>query len=153
MLYAALKTLHLLAIIVWVGGMLFAHFFLRPAITALDPPTRLKLMHEVLRRFFAAVVAAALVVLVTGAAMLVRGAMQTSGGGFKMPLDWTLMATLGLLMMAIFAYVRWVLFARLSRAVAAQTWPAAGAAMNAIRQWVTVNLALGVLTVIIVLML
>ena len=48
MLYAALKTLHVLAIVLWIGGMFFAHFFLRPAAAALDPPVRLKLMHDVL---------------------------------------------------------------------------------------------------------
>ena len=31
MLYNALKLVHVLSIIVWVGGMVFAHFFLRPA--------------------------------------------------------------------------------------------------------------------------
>ena len=30
MIYATLKTLHVLSIIVWIGGMVFAHFFLRP---------------------------------------------------------------------------------------------------------------------------
>ncbi len=32
MIYATLKTLHVLSIIVWIGGMMFAHFFLRPAV-------------------------------------------------------------------------------------------------------------------------
>lgn len=49
--------------VLWVGGMLFARFFLRPALAVLDPPQRLRLMHEVLRRFFAAVTVAALAVL------------------------------------------------------------------------------------------
>jgi len=30
MLYALLKTLHLLCVILWVGGMVFAHFFCGP---------------------------------------------------------------------------------------------------------------------------
>ena len=40
MLYRALKTLHVLAIVVWIGGMVFAHFFLRPAAARLEPPVR-----------------------------------------------------------------------------------------------------------------
>ena len=36
MIYALLKTLHLLCVILWVGGMVFAHFFLRPALAELD---------------------------------------------------------------------------------------------------------------------
>ena len=41
MLYASLKTVHLLAIIVWLGGMVFAMFFLRPALATLEPSVRL----------------------------------------------------------------------------------------------------------------
>ena len=50
MFYAALKTLHVLSIIVWLGGMVFAHFFLRPAVAQLEVPLRLRLMHDVLGR-------------------------------------------------------------------------------------------------------
>ena len=53
-----LKAVHVLAVLVWVGGMVFAHFFLRPALVLLEPPQRLRLMHEVLRRFFAIVLVA-----------------------------------------------------------------------------------------------
>lgn len=31
--------------------MVFAHFFLRPAAQALEPPQRVRLMHDVLQRF------------------------------------------------------------------------------------------------------
>ena len=31
MLYALLKTVHVSSIILWLGGMIFAQFFLRPA--------------------------------------------------------------------------------------------------------------------------
>ena len=48
MLYATLKALHLLSIIVWLGGMVFTLFFLRPALGVLSaPPDRLRLMHAV----------------------------------------------------------------------------------------------------------
>ena len=54
MLYNALQFVHVLSIIVWVGGMVFAHFFLRPAAQALEPPLRVRLMHDVLQRFLGA---------------------------------------------------------------------------------------------------
>ena len=54
MFYASLKLLHVLAIVVWIGGMVFAHFFLRPAALQLPPPQRVPLMHAALQRFFAA---------------------------------------------------------------------------------------------------
>ena len=39
MTYALAFTLHLLAVVIWVGGMFFAHFMLRPsAIEKLEPP-------------------------------------------------------------------------------------------------------------------
>ena len=64
-----------------------------------------------------------------------------------MPLEWMLMATLGVVMVLIFAYIRLMLYPRLVRAVAGGAWPAGGAALTAIRGWVMVNLALGVVTV------
>jgi uncharacterized membrane protein len=102
MLYATLKLLHVLSIVVWVGGMVFAAFFLRPAAMQLPPPQRIPLMHAALQRFFRAVVVAVLVVFVTGGWMIGRAAKETvqAGLAFNMPLDWTLMAALGVLMMA-----------------------------------------------------
>lgn len=154
MLYAILKLLHVFAIVVWVGGMVFAHGFLRPAVLQLAPPQRLPLMHDVLRRFFTAVSVAVVVVLGTGLWMIGRVAKDTvqAGLGFNMPLNWTLMATLGLIMMAIFGHIRFALFKRLARAVTAQDWPAGGAALAAIRTWVAVNLVLGVVTIAIALL-
>lgn len=150
MIYAALKTVHLLAIVVWMGGMVFAHFFLRPAVAQLEPPARLRLMHDVLGRFFQAVLVVSLLTLASGVWMLGRVAKQVvqSGGSFQMPWQWTVMAVLGVLMVAIFMHIRFALYKRLTRAVAAADWPAGGAAIAQIRQWVAVNLALG--TVILV---
>jgi uncharacterized membrane protein len=48
MFYSALKFIHVMAVILWVGGMLFAHCFLRPAAARLEPPVRLRLMASVL---------------------------------------------------------------------------------------------------------
>lgn len=153
--YALLKTLHVLATVLWVGGMMFAHFFLRPALAQLDPPQRLRLMHQVLRRFFAAVGVAALLTLATGLWMIGRVAKQAvqSGGSFAMPLDWTLMAVLGVLMVAIFGHIRFVLFKRFAVAVTALDWPAGGVALAKLRTWVAVNLALGVTVIVVALLL
>ncbi len=128
MIYATLKTLHVLSIILWVGGMLFAHFFLRPAVGALDPQIRLRLMHDVLGRFFKAVLVASLLTLATGVWMLGRVAKQVvqSGGNFDMPLAWTVMAALGVAMVAIFMHIRFALYKRLGRAVAASDLAAGG---------------------------
>lgn len=152
MIYTSLKLAHVLATIVWIGGMVFAHFFLRPAVMNLEVPDRVRLMHEVLRRFFNAVSIAVLVTLVTGLWMIGRIAKQTvqSGASFSMPFSWTLMAGLGLLMMLIFAHIRFALFKRLSLAAQSMDWDAGAAALASIRTWVSVNLGLGVLIVALV---
>lgn len=154
MLYAILKTLHLLAIIVWIGGMVFAHFFLRPSLGPFEPAVRVRLMHAVLGRFFSAVLAAIAVTLVTGLWMIGRVAKQVvqAGAQFNMPLEWTVMATLGIVMMLIFGHIRFVLFKRMGRAVQALDWPAGAAALAQIRTWVVANLALGVLIVLVTLL-
>lgn len=153
MLYAILKAVHVLAIVIWVGGMVFAHFFLRPALAQLEPPQRLRLMHEVLGRFFRAVLVASLLTLGTGIWMIGRVAKQAvqAGGSFQMSMEWTLMTLLGVAMVAIFMHIRFALFARLGRAVAAADWPAGAVALAQVRQWVSVNLALGLVIIAVVL--
>lgn len=146
MIYATLKLVHLLAIVVWIGGMVFAHFFLRPAALALEPPQRLRLMHDVLGRFFKVVLIAAVLVLASGLWMIGRVAKESvqAGQGFNMPLSWTIMAALGIVMIAIFGHIRFALYKRLSRTVAAGNWSAGAAALASIRTWVAINLSIGV---------
>jgi uncharacterized membrane protein len=138
MIYACLKTIHLFSIVVWIGGMAFVHFFLRPAVAQLEAPVRLRLMHDVLGRFFQAVLVASLLTL--------------ASGSFEMPLAWTIMAILGVVMVAIFMHIRLVLFKRLGQAVAASEWTEGGVAMAQIRRWVSINLGTGVLVLLVSLM-
>ena len=71
MLHATLKSIHLLAMFVWLGGMFFALVCLRPALGVLEPPPlRLRLMSAVLQRFFVAVSWAAGLMLASGALMM-----------------------------------------------------------------------------------
>jgi uncharacterized membrane protein len=104
-----LKLAHVLGVMLWVGGMAFAHFFLRPAVQALEPPQRLALMQRVLQRFLGATGLAVLVVLASGVALMALGARGPSVN---------VMALLGLAMAAIYGHVRWALLPRLVRAVA-----------------------------------
>ena len=146
MIYNSLQTLHLLAIVVWVGGMIFSHFFLRPAVLVLEPSVRVTLMRDVLGRFFQVVLVASLVALITGIWMLGRVAKAAvqSGSGFNMPFDWALMTVLGVVMVAIFLHIRFALYRRLSRAVSATNWSSGALALDQIRRWVFINLVLGV---------
>ena len=143
--YNALLLVHLLSVIVWIGGMVFAYFFLRPAVAALEAPQRIRLMHDVLGRFFGAVLVAAGLILATGLWMIGRVAKAAvqSGGSFQMPPDWTVMVVLGILMMGIFGHIRFVLYKRLGQAVAADGWSDGAQALAQIRIGVALNLALG----------
>lgn len=151
MLFILFKLLHLLAVMVWVGGMFFAHFFLRPAVQGLQPPERVKLMHSVLQRFFAVVMVLVVVILASGVGMIgsIHAMAGAAGGKFNMPATWIVMSVLGLAMMAVFGHIRFALFKRLDRAVEAKDWPAGGKALESIRKWVALNLALGLVIIIV----
>lgn len=133
---------HLMAVIVWIGGMFFAHFCMRPVIVArCEPPQRLTLMSGILGRFFNAVLVAVVLIWISGLAMMSAG----SGGG--MPWYWTAMAAVAALMTVLFVIIKWVRYPRLAAAVTRADWPSAGAALNGIRQLVVTNFWLGVLVV------
>ena len=150
MLYALLKAVHLVSLVAWVGGMFFTLVCLRPALSLLEGPARLRLMHDVMRRFFDVVSIAIGLMLVSGAWMLWLAVRASTSPGltFNMPLDWLAMIVLGLVMIAVFGHIRFNLFKRLQRAVQAQDWPAGASALGGIRRWVTVNLAIGVLVIV-----
>jgi uncharacterized membrane protein len=149
--FALLKTAHLLGVVLWVGGMLFAHFFLRPSLAVLEPPLRLKLMRDVLRRFFAAVAVASLLVVASGFGMIHLAAVGAAGG-FAWPIDWIAMTALGLLMLAIFGHIRFVLYRRFGAALDAADAPAAAAGLARLRAWVGANLAIGLILITLVLL-
>ncbi len=153
--YAVAKLVHVAAVVVWVGGMVFAHFFLRPALLAeapaLQPAQRLALMHEVLRRFFAAVLVATVAVLATGVWMIgdVHQRVAATGGQLVLPWSWSLMTGLGIVMAIVFGHIRFLLFPGLTRALAKGNLPAGALALAAVRRWVVVNLVVGVVVVVV----
>ena len=58
-IYAVLVFLHVLAVVIWVGGMFVMHTAVRPsAAELLEPPQRLPLLTAILKRFFSWVAAA-----------------------------------------------------------------------------------------------
>jgi uncharacterized membrane protein len=138
-----LLFVHLAAAIVWVGGMVFAHFVLRPAAVAtLDPPQRLPLMAAALSRFFVWVTVAVVAILLTG-----FGLIAAMGGFAAAGANVHAMTGAGIAMAVIFAGIRWGPYPRLVAAVAVRDWPAGAAALGVVRRWVAINLLLGTLTV------
>ncbi|MHA6492931.1 CopD family protein [Pseudomonas borbori] len=142
--YAMTYTLHLLAALVWVGGMFFAWMVLRPAaVGTLDAPARLKLWLDVFRRFFYWVWAAVIVLPVTGVGM-----MHMRFAGFDTaPRYVHVMIGLYIAMLALFLRVQALQLPELRRAVAGEDWPAGGAALGRIRRLVGINVIVGLLLV------
>jgi uncharacterized membrane protein len=151
MTYPVLKAIHLLGVIVWVGGMFFALYCLRPAAAQLEPPLRVALMRDALGRFLNSAAVAVVLVLASGVAMLGKASRVSTGAGigFNMPIDWHVMVTLGVVMIAIFVYIRFALYRELVRTAAAKEWPGAAAALGRIRTLVVVNLVLAVIIVVV----
>jgi len=157
-LYALMLFLHVLAVVVWVGGMFLMHFAVRPvAVAQLPPAQRLPLLADILGRFFGWVTAVVLLVLATGVAMIVgigaaAGAAEAGRSAFGEGMRLAhgsvhLMFAIGVLMSLIFAFIRLVTFVRLRSALAAQQLPVAAGHLDLIRKLVAVNLTLGVVTV------
>ena len=146
MSHSLLVLLHVLASVIWVGGMFFAHQCLRPAAQAtLDPPQRLALWHAVFGRFFPWVWGAVIALLVSGQILILQ-----MGGIAVVPPHIHAMAGIGYLMAAIYGYLYFVPYPALQRAVAASDWPAAGSALNRIRVLVGTNLTLGLANIVLV---
>lgn len=138
-----MKLVHLLAILVWVGGMFFAYVVLRPsAADVLQPPERLRLWDKVFSRFFNWVWLAVFLVLVSGFYMI-----YLFGGFASLPLYINLMLLLGIVMTMIYVYVFFKCYVQFNRQVSKQEWPAAGATLGTIRKLVGLNLTIGLLTV------
>lgn len=137
-----LVFLHLAAAIFWMGGMAFVLLALRPAVQAqLQPPQRLPLMVQVLRRFFVVVAISIAVLLATGLPLLLQA------GDGQAPRGWHMMAGLGGLMMLVFGHIVLAPWRRAQRAVAAQDWPAGGKAFHRITLLVQLNFVLGWLAI------
>lgn len=137
-----LLFLHLAAAIFWIGGMAFVVLALRPVVhEQLQPPVRLPMMVQVLRRFFVVVIISIAVLLATGLWLL----LQVPGA--QAPAGWHAMAGLGVLMMLVFGHLYFSPWRRARAAVAAQDWPEGGRRMNQVALLVKFNLGLGWLAI------
>jgi uncharacterized membrane protein len=137
-------TLHVLAALIWVGGMFFAWMILRPsAVAALDGPARLKLWVNVFQRFFVWVWVAVLVLPISGV-----GLLQLRFSGFETaPRYVQVMMGLYVVMTALFIRIQALKLPELRTAVAAEDWPAGAAALGQIRKLVGINLIVGLVLV------
>ena len=137
-------ALHVLAAVVWVGGMFFAYLCLRPSLAEMMPAERAALWVRVLGRFFGWVMAIVPALLLTGIGM-----MLLSGGMAAAGIRVHIMMGLGILMMLLFLHVYFAPFKRLRQAVADGDVRYAAEQVGMIRKLVAVNLSLGIVVVLI----
>jgi uncharacterized membrane protein len=142
------KLLHLAAAVVWLGGMTFMLWMLRPvAIAQLPPPLRIALLTGVMARFFSFVWISIAVLAVTG--LFAIGAVGMKAA----PPGWHVMLGLGLVMFAIFGHLFFGPYRRLRTATAAADWPLAGRQLARMHPWVWANCVIGWIAVAAVLLL
>lgn len=149
-MYDSIKLLHLFAGIVWMGGMTFMLFALRPsALEVLEPQVRARLMGAVWRRFFNIVLVAIAVLFFTGMNLYTTAfrALKAATGAGSVPLGWNLMVVIGIVMMLIFGHIYFAGFRKFKRALAAAEWPVAAKAAVQINRLVIVNFVLGWLAI------
>lgn len=141
-LYLLVKALHLLAAVVWVGGMFFAYLVLRPSMGVLEPNQRLLLHTQVFKRFFRAVWHAMPLSIITGFGMIF---VFLGGMEHQNPKVHVMMA-LGLIMSAVFLFIFYGPYKRFRRTT---DKAAMAASLDSIRKLIGVNLVLGIVTIVV----
>lgn len=139
-------SLHLLAAVVWVGGMFFAYMALRPvAASLLEPPLRLPLWSQTFSRFFPWVWTSVIILLVTGFWMVI----SVYGGFGAVGIHIQLMTGIGFLMFLLFMHVFFAPYRGLKKALVDNDFPEAGRRLAQIRIIIAINLVLGLLVTVI----
>lgn len=138
-----LLALHVAAAAVWIGGMVFAHFCLRPAaFELLDPPQRVPMMVGALGRFFRWVAVSIVLLWATGLWRFVQVGFANA------PPGWHAMMGIAAVMTLIFGVIAHGVFPKVRAAAQAGRLPDAAAGLGRIRTLVAINLGLGLATIV-----
>ncbi len=141
-LYPWLRTLHLICAVLWVGGMFFAFVILRPSMAIIEAPQRMLLHTQVLRRFFLVIWHAMPLLILSGFAMLF-GFMNGLQGA---PWQIHVMLGLGLLMAAVFLAIVLGPYRQFQRTTDRTRM---ARSLDTIRKLIGLNLAFGIVTIIV----
>jgi uncharacterized membrane protein len=145
-----IKLIHLIAATLWMGGMGFMLLALNPAMrNVLAQSERLTLLRATWHHFFSIVWVCILALVFTGNSMYTTSfrAIKAATGQGSVPSGWNIMLVLGLLMVAIFAYIYWGLFTKFKRAITALDWPLADKLAAKMRGLILVNFIVGWLAI------
>jgi uncharacterized membrane protein len=138
-------AVHVLAAVIWVGGMFFAYMILRPSLPPLEAAMRLPVWVRVFARFFPWVWLCVVALPASGITMI-----SLEFGGFSTLSPYVqLMMILGGVMILIFLYLYFWPWRRLREAVSAADWPRAETHIRRIRLLVGTNVVLGLATVVV----
>ena len=145
---ALIFWLHILAAVVWIGGMAFNLLVVRPSMGVVDLPQRLKLADGILRRFIPVVWISVGLLVFTGLLMTLKRVaslevLLKTGYGNVLILKLILVAV----MISIVVLIRYSLLPRFESLIDSQS----SDLNKVLRQMVTlvkVNLALGVLVLL-----
>ncbi len=128
---------HVLAAIVWIGGLFFAYMALRPAAAALDVPKRLALWARTFARFFPWVFVAIGLLYISGTVLIFYS--RGLAGNYHIHA----MIGLAVVMTLLFLHVYFVPYRRLRQKVTTEDWEGASKDLAQIRFLVGLNLIIG----------
>jgi uncharacterized membrane protein len=140
---AILIALHVLAAVVWVGGMFFAYGVLRPSAAPLESETRLQLWRRVFRKFFPWVWTSIIILLASGYGMIFGFFGGLAGAGPYIHI----MQGIGIVMMLLFLHLFFVPWRRFAAAVDGSHFAEAAKHLGQMRRIVAINLGLGLITI------
>jgi len=133
---------HVIAAMVWVGGMFFVLVVLRPSVQTLDAPMRLPIMSVALRKFFPWVWMCIVILLVTGYWLV-----KALGGFSLVPSYVHVMHLIAWVMIVLFAFMYFKPNKAFRAAVAEGNKDLAVQSLSRIRLIVIVNFILSIVLV------
>lgn len=137
-LWSLVLALHLISIIMWIGGGAYAAVVLRPSLSLLDQTQRNSVHLQTMARFFKGLTHAIPTTLITGWLLVLH-----EGGFANAPWTTNVMQLLGLIMAALFVRMYMVTYQKLRRAIRPQA-----SGFDSVRKQVLVIVALGIITVL-----
>ncbi len=145
---ALIFWVHMLAAVVWIGGMVFNLLVVRPSMGVVDLPQRLKLADNILRRFIPVVWISVGLLVLTGLLMTLKRVasfeiLLKTGYGNILILKLTLVAV----MISIVVLIRYSLLPRFESLIDSQS-SALNKVLGQMVTLVKVNLVLGVLVLL-----
>jgi uncharacterized membrane protein len=135
-------VLHVVGVVLWVGGMGFSQMVLRPATASMEAPARVRFMMDVLGRFFRLVTVSLVLIWVSGLAMLAPVGMKNA------PLSWHIMYGLATITTVIFIVIYGLYLGKAKPALANNDIAGAGAVLMKLRVLISINFVLATLAMV-----